>query len=138
MENFDSNSSSDYRKNKRNVIIGAVIFNILINVVSLRFEGNSSVEQILTFISVIGTGFCILLWCNLDSGERDEKLGTNFRFLLVLFGVFALIVYLFKSRGFKRGLIAVGYLLLVFAGYILASAVVLTVIGLIFKAQIPK
>ncbi len=138
MESLDSNSSSGYQKNKRNVIIGAVIFNILINVVSLRFEGNFSVEQTLTFISVIGTGFCILLWCNLDSDERNEKLRAGFRFLLVLFGVFALIVYLFKSRGFKRGLIAVGYLLLVFAGYVLASAFVLTIIGLVFEVQIPK
>ncbi len=133
MENFDATSSSDYRKNKRNVIIGAIIFNILTNIVSLRYEGSSSVEQILVFVSMVGTGFCILLWCNLDSAERSEKLGSGFRFLLVLFGVFALTFYFFKSRGFKRGSIAIGYLLIIFIVYVLISAVVLTLLELIFK-----
>lgn len=133
MENFDPTSSSDYRNKKRNVIFGAVIFNILTNIVALRYESNSSVEQILLFVSMLGTGFCILLWCSLDTAERNEKLGAGFRFLLVLFGIFALIVYLFKSRGFKRGLTAFGYLLLVFVVYVILSAIVLTVLELIFK-----
>jgi hypothetical protein len=133
MENFDLTTSSDYRKNKRNVIIGAILFHILVTIVSLRFEGNSSIEQIILFVSMIGTGFCILLWCNLDSNERDEKLGAGFRFLLVLFGIFALIVYLFRSRGFKQGIIAFGYLLLVFIVYVILGAVVLTISRLIFN-----
>lgn len=45
-------------------------------------------------------------------------------FLLIIFGIFAALFYLFKSRGFKAGLIAIGKLILLFTGLVIVAAVV--------------
>ena len=75
-------------------------------------SGRQTAEQITTFITTILFGFLILLWCSIDSAENDEPLGTGWNISIVVFGVFALIAYLFKTRGLKNGFKSFGWLLL--------------------------
>jgi hypothetical protein len=130
MENQARSSSSIYWKSKRNVRAGVIIFTVIANIFALWFEKNPPVSQIITFFTAIGYGIFILLWCSFDSRERNEDLGAGFRILLVIFGAFALLFYLFKSRGFKKGLISIGYLLL----FLLILVLVNTITIIIFEA----
>ena len=132
MKNFDSDFSSNFRRSKRNVLIATIIFSILSGVISFWFENNPQIEQVFSLLTAIGYGILILIWCKIDSNERNENLGSGFRILLVIFGVFALIYYLFKSRGIKNGFISSGYALLFFIILILVSASASTGLYLLF------
>ncbi len=111
MHNIESNPDTNYKNQKRIVLI-AVSFFALFNTVILLVVDKPPYDQIVFALGSVGFGMLILWWCKIDSEERNINLGPGFRFLLILFGIFALIAYLFKSRGFKKGLIATGYTLL--------------------------
>ena len=64
-----------------------------------------------------------MLWCSIDSAEHDEQLGTGWNIAIVIFGVFALIVYLFKTRGAKNGFQSLGWLLLFIIGLIIVGMI---------------
>ena len=130
MENAPPNSSSMYRGSKRNVLLAMVVFTVAANFAAQWFETNPSFNQIVTFFTAIGYGFLILLWCSLDSRERNENLGQGFRILLIVFGALALLFYLFKSRGFKKGLVSTGYALLFFLGLVIVGSITI----IIFRA----
>ena len=119
-----SKIQSNQTKNKQFAILGALLVFTLSNFAFVWFENNASLEPIISIASVIGLGFCILLWCKLDSIERNQSLSAVFRVCLVLFGIFALVVYLFKTRGFKGGLIAFGYFLIIVIGFAIVSTLI--------------
>jgi hypothetical protein len=110
-----------YLHGKGKVLIGAIIYSILSNMLSFWFEGNNQIEQIISLPITIGYGVLTLFWCKMDADERNENVSARFRFLVVIFGVFALVYYLFKSRGLKKGFISFGYALLFFVVLVLVS-----------------
>ena len=59
------------------------------------------------------------MWSKLDSAERGEELSHGWTFVIVALGVFAFVPYLFKSRGFIKGIISVLYML----GFVLVAAI---------------
>ena len=115
MENVSVVQIAEYRRNKLYIVIASVILYAIYDFVTQLMQGRQAAEQIITFVTTIAFGFLILLWCSFDSAERDEQLGTGWTISIVVFGVFALIVYLFKTRGLKNGFKSFGWLLLFFA-----------------------
>jgi hypothetical protein len=51
-------------------------------------------------------------WFRLDAMQRRFRYGSPMVVLVVAFSIIGLPVYFFRSRGFKRGLAAVGWMLL--------------------------
>ena len=70
-------------------------------------------------IAVTGTAFSVVLvywWFRLDAMQRRFCYGSPTVVLVVAFSIIGLPVYFFRSRGFRRGLAALGWmLLLIFA-----------------------
>ena len=56
------------------------------------------------YMLVIGIALLVLAWCYFDAYERREPFHASWRVGILLFGVVALFVYLFKSRGLKHGI----------------------------------
>ena len=79
---------------------------------------------ILALVEAIGFGVLILAWCKADSRESGEELTGGWTFMLVAFGVLALAAYLFKSRGFGKGLISLLYAAGFWIGMTVANFVV--------------
>src|SRR5687767_1512424 len=112
-----SNHSSIYTKNKRIVIIIGILLLILTSPLNLFFDGN--ILNILDFLTIIGINLIIFAWCHYDSLERNESFGAGWRLLIIFLGIFALFIYLLKTRGFKQGLASIGKTILI----LLAAAV---------------
>jgi hypothetical protein len=68
-----------------------------------------------------------LMWAKIDANERRYELSRFFTLAVVIFGVFAIIYYLFRSRGARGGLISFGWLIL----YGLALVVALSLVSAI-------
>lgn len=93
-------------------------------------------QSIFLVVGAIGYGVLTLAWVKADSGERGEELTSGWKFMLVFLGIFALIVYFFKTRGFPRGLLSIVYMI----GFAIFSVifnaivtiVVITIRGMIF------
>jgi hypothetical protein len=80
-----------------------------------------------SFMLGFGVNVLALIWTKRDAEERSYPLSQAFPIAVVIFGVFAIIYYLFRSRGARDGLVSTGWLLL----YVVATAVALMIISLI-------
>ena len=94
---------------KRKILIALVIWTIIITLADLVLEktGADQFRVVATAAGTIGYGVLILGWTIADSRERGETLSHSWKFVLVAFGFFALLVYFFKSRGFVKALLAI-------------------------------
>lgn len=108
------------------LIIGVILMLIgmlLPDFITLR----SNIEQVYNLGFAVVMNLLLVFWCSFDSDERNEKLSSGMIFLIVIFGIFAILYYLFRTRGFKNGLFAVGKLLLLFLGLSITYAVILLI-----------
>lgn len=125
-------SIENFRKPKTIVLItGLILMAINISLPIFITEG-SNIEQILNIVFVIGFNLLMLLWCFYDSIEGGEQINSKFVLMIVLFGIFTLVYYLFRTRGFSSGLISVGKLLLFFTVSIAVSLVIYVFLFMIF------
>ena len=88
-------------------------------------------NQAVTFTNLI-LGILVnvlaLMWAKIDAEERSYELSRHFTLAVVIFGIFAIIYYLFRSRGASGGLISFGWLVL----YIGATFLALIIVSVIF------
>jgi len=112
MENISESVPTTEMNEKRRVLVGIAVFSVVSTIASVLAEPNQSVYSAISILTAVGFGVGILIWCKADSQERNIPLSSGFRIAVVIFGLFALIYYLFKSRGFKRGFVSTGYALL--------------------------
>ena len=100
---------------KRTVLLVAGVFSALLGaLIVLPAEAGHLPLIRLTFI--IGISLLVLAWCHFDSVERHQSIYPWLRIVIVFFGLFALFIYLFKSRGFKQGMRSSGLALLSLSG----------------------
>ena len=135
MPNDETTPKSNVNNEKREIIILVFIFSAVSTFFTLLFD-KTGFEQIIGLATAISIGFLILWWCKIDSVERNYELKFGFRILIVLFGAFSLIFYLLKSRGFRDGLVAVGYALLIFIGLIIINTFVTAIYSVFFNVEI--
>ena len=100
--------------NKRNILIFGVLLNVAGQIALTIAGGSLPAYQLISILLTIGIAVAMLLWCHADARERDIKLGPGFRILIILLGPIAVIYYLFRSRGLKKGFIALGWMILYF------------------------
>src|ERR1051325_7044918 len=96
------NTSYDYKKYKRIVVIISVILPALMGPPLLPAAGHPQVEFLISFCLWIGNTTLMVVWCYWDSLQRHQRLPKFFRLASVLLGVIALYYYLVKSRGMKK------------------------------------
>ncbi|MEP7076131.1 MAG: hypothetical protein ABI878_09985 [Acidobacteriota bacterium] len=85
--------------------------------------------QLLDLVFAVFFGIAIFLWCQIDAEERGVKVGTLFAIGVLLFGPFAVMYYFFRTRGFQRGLISIGWMLLFGLVILIASLIELNILA---------
>ena len=93
---------------KRTVLIASAIFATVIGPALLSLEDNTPQLRMVKWVGLICTSLLVLAWCYFDSVERRAPFYPWLRVVILFFGLFALFIYLFKSRGFSGGLRAAG------------------------------
>lgn len=81
------------------------------------------------YILAFGSNLIAYMWCRLDSDERGYQLHRLFSYAIIIFGLAALFYYIFRSRGFNRGVRFVVVLIIYVACiYIVVSIVALVIV----------
>ena len=103
------------------MLIGIILWGFVNGIADLVVEesGRPEYSIIPLLVGSIGYGVLLLMWSKQDSAERGEELSHGWTFVIVALGVFAFVPYLFKSRGFIKGIISVLYML----GFVLVAAI---------------
>ncbi len=117
----------NHRKQKRFVIILSFVAAALIGPLVLLPEERSGLSRLADLASLLVFSLLILSWCYFDSLERGKGISTSFRIAIIIFGLFTLCFYLVRSRGFARGLKAIGMFLLL----LIALTLIMVVSGAI-------
>ena len=117
---------------KRTVLIIAGLFSAVLG--PLVVLPNETVLQlrVVKLASMVCIALLVLAWCYFDSVERRQPFHAWLRIVILFFGVFALFIYLFKSRGFKPGIRSSGMALLSLAGLFVVLFASALVSGLVF------
>jgi len=103
---------------KRNVLLVAGLFSAMLGpLMVLSIEAGDNF-RIVDFVSLICISLLVLAWCYFDSLERRQPLYPRLRLVILIFGVLALFIYLFKSRGLKQGMRSSGMALLSLLGLV--------------------
>jgi hypothetical protein len=114
---------------KRIVLLVAGVFSAILGLLVVLLEPDH--RGVTKLISLTSISLLVLAWCHFDSVERRQPLYPWLRGVILFLGLFALFIYLFKSRGFKHGLRSSGLALLSLSGlYVitLSSTLVFTVL----------
>lgn len=117
--------SVDFRRDKIVVLIGLTLFWFISSVINIMAAASGGENPLIFLLSTVGWGVGILFWCKIDAEQRGEQLSTILQIALVGFAIFALIYYLFKTRGGRGGVRSIGWMLI----YGLLSYVVVVVLA---------
>jgi cytochrome bd-type quinol oxidase subunit 2 len=112
-------------KPKRTVLLVAALFSVALGPLIVLPNETSPQYRIIRFATLVCVSLLVLAWCYFDSLERHQSFYSWLRIVILIFGLFALFIYLFKSRGFKQGMRSSGIALLSLLGLfviLLASA----------------
>ena len=88
--------------------------------------------RIIRFAALMCVSLLVLAWCYFDSLERHQSFYPWLRLVILIFGLFALFIYLFKSRGAKQGMRSSGMALLSLLGLFIILLASAFACGLIF------
>jgi len=86
---------------KRTVLLATVIYAALTG--PLLVLVSEEILGLVRFALLIGDALFVLAWCYFDAEERNKPFHSGWRIAIVVFGVLALFIYLFTSRGAKQG-----------------------------------
>jgi hypothetical protein len=78
--------------------------------------GTNQIVAVFDLAAGIALNVLGLMWARIDAGERRYELSRYFTVAVILLGVFAIAYYLFRSRGFEKGLASTGLLVLYLIG----------------------
>ncbi len=101
------------------------IFVSMCSILGIIFGEHKGFSLLIDIALALGLNVFELMWCRMDSRERGYELHRHFTFAVVIFGVLALLYYLFRSREFRGGLISTGWLVL----YVIAVVAVTSIVS---------
>ena len=87
--------------------------------------------QLVDLVFAVFFTVAVFLWCQIDARERGAAVGPFFAIGLLVFGPFAVMYYLFRTRGFQRGLVAIAWMLFFGLVVFIASFIELIILSLI-------
>ena len=100
------------------------IFVCACSVLVIIFEEDKGFSLLIDLVLALGLNVFELMWCRMDGRERGYQLHRHFTFAVVIFGVLALLYYLFRSREFRGGLVSTGWLVLYVVALVVVSSLV--------------
>lgn len=124
----------DHRRDKYIVLAGLTVYWFLTGLFTVLISPTGPAWGVTFFVTSIGWGIGILMWCRSDADERSDVLSGGEKIAIVAFGGLALLWYLFHTRGATGGLKAIGWLVLYLVSGIVVNTVVLTIAMLLLKA----
>jgi len=87
--------------------------------------------QLLDLVFAVFFTIAVYFWCQIDAHEQGAKLSPFFGIAVLFFGPFAVMYYFFRTRGFQRGLVSIGWMLLFGLAVFIASFIELIFLSLI-------
>ena len=94
-------------------------------------------NQAVTFTNLI-LGILVnvlaLMWAKIDAEERSYELSRHYTLAVVVFGIFAIIYYLFRSRGMTVGFVTFGLLILYIVVMAFALAIATAIVTFLLVA----
>lgn len=121
-----------YRSDKTLVLIGLIVYWLVITLAQVLIAPTDLAWSVMFLFGSIGWGIGMLYWCLADAKERGEELSGAAKVAIVAFAIFALVWYLFHTRGGKGGFKALGWLLL----YAIGGFVVVTLAATLVLAAL--
>lgn len=115
MEQTFTTRSSLWRP-KHKVLLVAGIYSAIFGLLMALFEEHSTQFRFIKISSLICISLLVLAWCYFDSLERRQTVYPWLRVVILIFGMFALFIYLFKSRGLTQGLRSSGLAVIALLG----------------------
>ena len=103
-------------KPKRTVLLVAAVSSAALGPLIVLPSETSPQIRIIRFATLICVSLLVLAWCYFDSLERHQSFYPWLRIVILIFGLFALFIHLFISRGFKHGMRSSGMALLSLLG----------------------
>jgi len=117
-------------KVKKRVVIGvAMLFACGLGVPLALVPERGPGDLAMTLVTALGAGVLVLVWCHYDSRQHNRPLGPGFRWLVILLGPLALLLYLVRTRGVKSGWRAIGSAMLLLVGLVFMEAFVYAVVA---------
>ena len=101
---------------KRTVLLVAALSSAVFGFLIVLPNEAGPAMLVIRLASFICDSLLVLAWCYYDSLERHQSLYPWLRIVILVFGLFALFIYLFKSRSFKEGMRSAGMALLSLLG----------------------
>jgi hypothetical protein len=129
MENGQDGAEKFYSDNTWNTLVAAFAITIFSSGATMIAANNEPLMGGVTLITTMAYGVAILWWCLVDARERNIPMGLGLRVVIVLFGIIALVYYLFKSRGMRQGFISTGYTFLLLIAMFIVSTLVVIIFG---------
>jgi len=126
------NTQSSIGRSKKNVLVVAGLFSAALGPLIVSSIETNSPFPIVRLVSIVCIALLVLAWCYFDSLERHRPFHAWLRIVILFFGVFALFIYLFQSRGFKQGIRSSGMALLSLAGLFTLLLASTLLSGLVF------
>ena len=119
------NPGSNNLKPKTHVLFIGILLMIINFGVNFLVPESSGYAQVINILFAIKFNILTLLWCTSDSRGRGQQPGGRYFTLgVIVFGIFALFYYLFKTRGFRLGAIAIAkFIAICFATFIVSSII---------------
>ena len=128
-------TQSSFLRPKRTVLVVAGLFSAAFGpLFVLGIETGAS--RIVNLVSIICIALLVLAWCYYDSLERRQPFHAWLRIVILFFGVFAIFIYLFQSRGFKQGIRSSGMALLFLVGLLVVLLASLLMTAFVFAATV--
>src|SRR5712671_1028025 len=87
---------------KRTVLRASAVFSAFVGPLIVLADENMFPFPIVRYVLLIGIALLVLAWCSFDANERHQPFYPWMRVMILLIGVFALFIHLFKSRGLKN------------------------------------
>lgn len=115
------------------VLVGLNLFWFVSSLVNVVLQPSGVAGSLIFLGSALCWGVGIFLWCRIDGKERGDPLTASENVAIVMFGLLALIWYLFKTRGAKGGFKALVWTLVYAIGSYIALVAMLTVAIVILK-----
>lgn len=141
-DNVPATQTSEVFKSEKRwlLFVYIPIFVTVGSVIGIIFDNHKDFSRLVDVILTLGLNIFSFAWCRMDSRERGYELHRYFPFAVIIFGTFALLYYLFRSRGFRGGLISIGWLILYAVLVVVAASIIVGVIvtALVLVGVVPS
>lgn len=128
---------NNHQRQKRITIAFALMLSVVVGPFALLTDERSLTSRLVSLVTWIAISIVVFSWCYFDGLDRRRPIKKGLRFLIILFGVFALCYYLLVTRGPRRGMISIGITILITLAAIVLRALSATVVQTIFDIPDP-